>query len=103
VNAAVIPAVGAPLRIEELRHPEPKAGEARIRVAACGICHSDLHVARGHLKFPMPCVPESIESVSTCVPAESDRFGALSVVQVCHPPVLGIAIEPVAFTPSTLM
>lgn len=57
MNAAVIPAVGAPVRIEELRHPEPKAGEARIRIAACGICHSDLHVARGHLKFPMPCVP----------------------------------------------
>lgn len=57
MNAAVIPAVGAPLRVEELRQPEPKAGEVRIRIAACGVCHSDLHVARGHLKFPMPCVP----------------------------------------------
>jgi len=57
VNAAVIPAVKQPLRIEELRLPEPQAGEARIRIAACGVCHSDLHVARGHLKFPMPFVP----------------------------------------------
>jgi len=57
MKAAVIPAVGAPLRIEEIRHPEPKAGEVRIKIAACGVCHSDLHVARGHLKFPMPCVP----------------------------------------------
>lgn len=57
MNAAVIPAVGAPLRVEDLRHPEPKAGEVRIKIAACGVCHSDLHVARGHLKFPMPCVP----------------------------------------------
>jgi S-(hydroxymethyl)glutathione dehydrogenase/alcohol dehydrogenase len=57
MRAAVIPAVGAPLHIEELRHPEPKAGEARIRIAACGVCHSDLHIARGHLKFPLPCVP----------------------------------------------
>lgn len=57
MNAAVIPAVGEPLRIESIRHPEPKAGEVRIRIAACGVCHSDLHVARGHLKFPMPCVP----------------------------------------------
>jgi S-(hydroxymethyl)glutathione dehydrogenase/alcohol dehydrogenase len=57
MKAAVIPAVGAPLRIEDLRHPEPKAGEVRIKIAACGVCHSDLHVARGHLKFPMPCVP----------------------------------------------
>ena len=57
MNAAVIPAVKAPLRVEELRLPEPQAGEARIRVAACGVCHSDLHVAKGDLKFPMPCVP----------------------------------------------
>jgi S-(hydroxymethyl)glutathione dehydrogenase/alcohol dehydrogenase len=57
VDAAVIPAVGAPLRIESLRHPEPKEREVRIRIAACGVCHSDLHIARGKLKFPMPCVP----------------------------------------------
>jgi len=57
MNAAVIPAVGAPLVIENIRDPEPKAGEVRIKIAACGVCHSDLHVARGHLKFPMPCVP----------------------------------------------
>jgi succinate semialdehyde reductase (NADPH) len=56
VNAAVLSAVGTPLRIEELRHPEPKDGELRIKIAACGVCHSDLHIARGHLKFPMPVV-----------------------------------------------
>jgi len=57
VNAAVVPAVGAPAVIEDLRMPEPQAGEVRIRIAACGVCHSDLHVARGHLKFPMPFIP----------------------------------------------
>jgi S-(hydroxymethyl)glutathione dehydrogenase/alcohol dehydrogenase len=57
VNAAVVPAAGAPAAIEDLRLPEPQAGEVRIRIAACGVCHSDLHVARGHLKFPMPFVP----------------------------------------------
>ncbi|HEV3029112.1 MAG TPA: alcohol dehydrogenase catalytic domain-containing protein, partial [Planctomycetota bacterium] len=57
MDAAVIPAIGVPLRIEPLRHPEPQSREVRIRIAACGVCHSDLHVARGHLKFPMPCVP----------------------------------------------
>ncbi len=56
MKAAVLSAVGAPLRIEELRHPEPKAGEIRIRIAACGVCHSDLHIAKGDLKFPMPAV-----------------------------------------------
>jgi succinate semialdehyde reductase (NADPH) len=57
MNAAVIPGVNARLRIEDLRLPDPQPGEARIRVSACGVCHSDLHIARGHLKFPMPCVP----------------------------------------------
>ncbi len=57
MNAAVFPSAGAPAAIENLRRPEPQSGEVRIRVAACGVCHSDLHVARGHLKFPMPCVP----------------------------------------------
>jgi S-(hydroxymethyl)glutathione dehydrogenase/alcohol dehydrogenase len=57
VKAAVIPGVKQPLRTEELRHPEPQASELRIRIAACGVCHSDLHVAKGDLKFPLPCVP----------------------------------------------
>lgn len=57
MNAAVIPGPNERLRIEELRLPEPQPGEARIRVSACGVCHSDLHVAKGDLKFPMPCVP----------------------------------------------
>lgn len=31
------------LRIEEVATPEPGAGEVRVKVAACGICHTDLH------------------------------------------------------------
>jgi len=57
VKAAVVPAAGAPAAIEDLRLPEPQAGEVRVKIAACGVCHSDLHVARGHLQFPMPFVP----------------------------------------------
>lgn len=56
MRAAVLEAVGQPLKIEELPRPAPAAGEILVRVAACGVCHSDLHVARGHLPFPMPCV-----------------------------------------------
>ena len=56
MRAAVLPAVGAPLRVEDIPRPEPKTGEILVRVAACGVCHSDLHVARGHLPFVLPCV-----------------------------------------------
>jgi S-(hydroxymethyl)glutathione dehydrogenase/alcohol dehydrogenase len=44
------------VRVEELHDPRPKEGEILIRVAACGVCHSDLHVAKGDLKFPAPVV-----------------------------------------------
>ncbi len=38
--------VGEPLRIEQLPVPEPAGSEVRIRVAGCGVCHTDLHLAR---------------------------------------------------------
>jgi len=37
---------GEPLRIEDVPLPEPSAGEVRIKVAGCGVCHTDLHIAR---------------------------------------------------------
>ena len=39
-------AVGEPLRIEEVPLPEPTGSEVRIKVAGCGVCHTDLHIAR---------------------------------------------------------
>ena len=39
-------AAGEPLRIEEVPLPEPTGTEIRIKVAGCGVCHTDLHIAR---------------------------------------------------------
>jgi len=39
-------AAGDPLRLEELPVPEPTGREVRVRVAGCGVCHTDLHLAR---------------------------------------------------------
>jgi alcohol dehydrogenase, propanol-preferring len=39
-------AVGEPLRIEEAPLPEPSGSEVRVKVAGCGVCHTDLHIAR---------------------------------------------------------
>ena len=39
-------AAGEPLRIEEVPLPEPSGSEVRVRVSACGVCHTDLHLAR---------------------------------------------------------
>ena len=56
MRAAVLRAPGA-LRIEELRDPRPGPGEVLVRVAACGVCHSDLHVIKGESPSKLPVVP----------------------------------------------
>src|SRR5579862_5569474 len=43
------PIDSAPLQMRELPVPEPEPGEIRVRVAACGICRTDLHVVEGEL------------------------------------------------------
>ena len=44
MKAAVLHEFGKPLRIEEVPKPEPAAGEVLVKVEACGVCHSDLHM-----------------------------------------------------------
>ena len=56
MKAAVLSEVGGHLILEEIPRPSPKAGEVLIKVAACGVCHTDLHVVKGEVKFPLPCV-----------------------------------------------
>ena len=43
-----VPAANKPFEIVERAVPEPGAGEVRVRVEACGICHSDMYTATGH-------------------------------------------------------
>lgn len=42
--------------IETLVTPRPKEGEVLVKVKACGVCHTDLHVILGEVPFPMPGV-----------------------------------------------
>ncbi len=43
MKAAVFHGTGKPLAIEEVPTPEPGPGEVLVKVAACGVCHTDLH------------------------------------------------------------
>jgi propanol-preferring alcohol dehydrogenase len=43
------PIDSSPLEMREVATPEPQAGEIRLRVLACGICRTDLHVIEGEL------------------------------------------------------
>jgi succinate semialdehyde reductase (NADPH) len=56
MKAAVLDRVGSPLSIEEMPDPKPRQGEVLIKVEACGVCHSDLHVIKGEIGFPLPAV-----------------------------------------------
>ena len=52
------PAHGAPLRLVELPDPRPGPGELRLRVAACGVCRTDLQLVEGDLPaHRLPIVP----------------------------------------------
>ena len=58
MKAMVLHAYGEALRLEERPLPVPGAGEIRVRVEACAVCRTDLHVVDGELPpGPLPIVP----------------------------------------------
>ncbi|MFF8658371.1 Zn-dependent alcohol dehydrogenase [Streptomyces huasconensis] len=56
VRAAILPAVGSPLEIADIELPEPGPGQVRVRLAAAGVCHSDLSLSNGTMRVPVPAV-----------------------------------------------
>jgi alcohol dehydrogenase, propanol-preferring len=58
MRAMVLDVPGRPLRADNIPDPRPGAGEVLLRVHACGVCRTDLHVADGELEHPkLPLVP----------------------------------------------
>ncbi len=55
-KAALLTGPGQPFQIETLDLSEPRAGEALVKLAASGVCHSDYHLVSGATRHPMPCV-----------------------------------------------
>jgi alcohol dehydrogenase, propanol-preferring len=52
MRALVLDAPGAPLRLAVVPDPVPGPGQVLVRVLACGVCRTDLHVADGELPEP---------------------------------------------------
>ena len=48
----VLAKAGAPLELRELPDPHPGPDQVLVRVRACGVCRTDLHVADGELPNP---------------------------------------------------
>jgi propanol-preferring alcohol dehydrogenase len=58
MRAMVLDAAGGPLRAAEVPLPEPGPGQVRVKVEACGLCRTDLHVVDGELAHPkLPLIP----------------------------------------------
>jgi propanol-preferring alcohol dehydrogenase len=52
MRAMVLTAPGQPLQLEEVPLPEPASGQLRVRVEACAVCRTDLHIVDGELHEP---------------------------------------------------
>ena len=57
MRAMVLERPGTPLVERERPDPVPGPGEVRLRVLACAVCRTDLHVVDGDLAWRRPVVP----------------------------------------------
>ena len=75
MRAAILEAPNADLVIEEIPIPEPRRGEVLVKVTACGVCHTDLHVIKDETAFPTPAVlgHEITGTVEALGPGLEDR------------------------------
>lgn len=55
-KAVVAREVGKPVVVEQIEVAEPRHGEVTVRMAACGVCHSDLSATNGTIAYPLPLV-----------------------------------------------
>ncbi|MGH9065259.1 MAG: S-(hydroxymethyl)mycothiol dehydrogenase [Acidimicrobiales bacterium] len=70
VEGVVARAKGEPVSLETILVPDPGPGEARVRVQACGVCHTDLHYREGAVGdgFPFLLGHEAAGTVETVGP-----------------------------------
>ena len=88
MRAMVLERPGAPLSFMERPDPRPADGEVRVRVAACGVCRTDLHVVDGELPNPgLPLVPG--HEIVGRIDMVGDRVAALGIGRRVGVPWLG--------------
>lgn len=92
MNAAVVRQFGSPLVLEQWDIPSPRANQIVIKTEACGVCHTDLHAAKGDwpVKPTLPFIPghEAIGLVTAVgsgvsIVKEGDRVGVPWLYSAC--------------------
>src|SRR5437762_2731193 len=84
MRAMVLDRQREPLSARDLPSPEPRPGQVRVRVAACGVCRTDLHIVDGDLHEPkLPLVPgHQIVGTVAAVGEGAERFAPAQRVGV---------------------
>src|ERR1700686_4102394 len=62
----------SPLKIEDVPTPEPKPGHVLLRVLACGVCRTDLHIVEGELPPRKPRVVPGHQIVGEVIAGDFD-------------------------------
>ena len=58
MRAMVLDAPNQPLQLRDIAKPRPNAGQLLVRISACGVCRTDLHIVDGELPEPkLPLIP----------------------------------------------
>ena len=96
MKAAVVRGFDRPLEIEEMPIPEPGAEQVLVRIEACGLCHTDIHAARGEwpVKPTPPFIPghEGVGIVEILGPGNSHGV-AVEMVSPCRGWALPAAVD----------
>ncbi len=83
MRAAVLAAPGEPLAVRTIRTPRPQQDEVLVRVTACGMCHSDLHIMHGSIPFPTPAVlGHEVSGTVVALGPDAERAGLRTGQQV---------------------
>lgn len=88
MKAMILEMAGTPLILRDVSRPEPHLGQVLIKVEACGVCRTDLHIVDGELTEPkLPLIPGH-EIVGTVV-ATGAGTGDIKIGQRIGVPWLG--------------
>jgi propanol-preferring alcohol dehydrogenase len=90
VLAGTGPIENSPLELRDVPTPEPRDGEIRIKIAVCGVCHTELDEIEGRLKTKRPVIPghQIVGRVDALGPGagrfrRDDRVGVAWIYSAC--------------------
>jgi alcohol dehydrogenase, propanol-preferring len=80
MKAAVLstpaPISTSPLKIEDIPTPEPKPGHVLLKVRACGVCRTDLHITEGELPPRNPRITPGHQIVGQVIAGDGLKLGS---------------------------